>query len=83
MTAKEKRTAIANEILAWLVARGETKGQFTYFVIRPFALEKNYEMPNCWKAWALLQDNQRVTKQKGPGWEILDSTPLKLPEKLP
>lgn len=75
-TVKQVRTKVANELLAWMVEHDMKKGVYTYDVVQPFSAETGYDMPDVWKSWEILQDNLRVTKHKGPGWEILDTKPI-------
>jgi len=79
MTIKEKRTAIANELIAWM-RNDKTKGTYIIEVVKPFAEEKGYEeWGDIWKAWAILQENKRVTphfKKGAPSWVLLNGTPI-------
>lgn len=65
-----KRMALADELIAWLKARGEIKGRYSWYVVHPFCIEKHYADADVWKAWEYMRENGLLNKDLKDGWAL-------------
>lgn len=78
ITKRTQRAAIANELLAWFKKQGITGANLSYPYVDDFARSKQHELFESWKAWDLLREAGRIASHAGPGWKVVDFTPIVL-----